>query len=443
MPELNLDGIIGPTHNYSGLSFGNLASMQHKSLIANPKEAALQGLKKMHQLMQLGVKQGVLPPQERPYLPLLHALGYSGTMEAILQEVRRDAPELLAACSSAASMWTANAATVSPSADTLDGKVHLTPANLISKLHRSFEAETTAKALKKIFTDPSFFVHHPPLPASPEFADEGAANHTRFCANYEESGVELFVYGRSAFNRSLSSPERFPARQTIEASQAIARRHQLTPSKVLFAQQNPLAIDAGVFHNDVIAVGNKNLFFYHQKAFVDTPAVIEAIGKKVPSEMHFIEVLDSQVTLEEAVSTYLFNSQLLSLPNQEMALIAPLECQLAPNVHHFLEELLFKGNSPIKQIAYVDLRQSMQNGGGPACLRLRVALTESEYASINPSVLLTEDLYQRLVSWVHLHYRDSLAPDDIANPKLVQEVQVALNELTDILQLGALYSFQL
>ncbi len=273
--EINFDGLVGPTHNYSGLSFGNVASMKFAHKVSNPKEAAKQGLKKMKFLHDLGVKQGVLPPQERPDIYTLKNLGFQGSDEDVIRNAGKQAPEILHACSSASSMWTANSATVSPSLDTEDGMVHFTPANLMSKLHRSLETATTGRILKTIFYDPFNFVHHDPLLSYPSLGDEGAANHTRLCESYEKSGVELFVYGRNSFGSPTKLPKKFPARQTHEASLAIARLHTLSHDRVVFAKQNPNAIDAGVFHNDVIAVGNKNLLFYHEKAFSNKKAVLK------------------------------------------------------------------------------------------------------------------------------------------------------------------------
>ena len=444
--ELNLDGIIGPTHNFSGLSYGNIASTQNYKNISNPKEAAKQGLAKMKALSDLGIKQAVMPPQERPFLPLLYTVGYSGRDEEILKKVFTDDPALLLTSYSSSSMWTANAATVSPSADTQDNTVHFTAANLISKLHRSIETPFTAFILKKIFANPTFFTHHYPLPPHPYYADEGAANHTRFCQNHEKSGVELFVYGRSSTNKEALIPRQFPARQTFEASQSIARLHKLNPQRVIFAQQNPQAIDAGVFHNDVISVGNQNVFFYHEDAFIDTNHVIQAIRNAMEATsncpMHCISVNKEHISLEESVITYLFNSQLITLPDQTMTLIAPVECQESSSVYAYLSRLVQDTSQPIRQVMYQNIHQSMQNGGGPACLRLRIVLTEKEYANMHPHVILTPILYDRLIAWIDNNYRDRLAQSDLTDPSLLYESRIALNELTQILKLGPIYHFQ-
>lgn len=443
---MNLDGLIGPTHNFSGLSYGNIASFKNSRATSNPKEAAKQGLEKMRSLSELGIRQAVMPPQERPFLPLLYTLGYTGSEAAVLEKASRDNPEILLACCSSSSMWTANAATVSPSCDAFDKKIHFTPANLSTKLHRSIEVPFTSYVLKKIFQDPRFFTHHMPLPPHATFADEGAANHTRFCRDYGTPGVELFVYGRSAYRKNLASPRRFPARQTLEASQTIARLHGLNPDRVIFAQQNPNAIDAGVFHNDVISVGNQNLFFTHEDAFIDTTEVLAAIQRKTEetygSPLQIIIVTKDQITLEESVSTYLFNSQLVTLSDQSMVLIAPRECNDSPAVRSFLKDLIKDNSQPIRQVIFRDVCQSMQNGGGPACLRLRIVMNEEEYSGVHSRVILTPDLYDRLSAWIDHNYRDRIDVSDLLDPHLLQESRVALDELTKILRLGSIYPFQ-
>jgi succinylarginine dihydrolase len=441
--EVNFDGLVGPTHNYAGLSYGNLASQKHRNTVSNPRRAALQGLEKMKFLSDLGVKQAVLPPQERPDLRTLRRLGFGGTDAQVLEAAHRDAPAILASCFSASAMWAANAATVSPSADSADGRVHFTPANLVSQFHRSLEAQTTSRILHAIFNDERFFAHHPPLPAGVHFADEGAANHMRLAASHAERGVEIFVYGRSTFDLSQSLPSRYPARQTLEASQSIARLHRLDSQGTVFIRQNPAAIDAGAFHNDVVAVANENVLLYHAAAFADSPAGIEEIRQKFPTgiEPVFIEVSESEVSLADAVSSYLFNSQLVRIADGSMAIICPIECRENESTRRFLVHLM-AGRSPIRVVHFVDVRQSMNNGGGPACLRLRVVLNEQELGAMRPTVLFTDTLYDALRDWVQRRYRERFAPDDLADPNLVDESRIALDELTQILGMGSLYDFQ-
>ena len=439
--EVNFDGLVGPTHNYSGLSIGNLASQRSVRTVSNPKEAAKQGLRKMKMLYDLGVPQGVLPPQDRPAVDILRRLGFSGRDEYVLRSARRDAPKLLAACSSASSMWAANAATVCPSADSADGKVHFTPANLRSNFHRAIEASTTARVLEAVFADAQRFSHHEPLPSVETFGDEGAANQTRLCREYGEIGVHLFVYGRRGTDGSAGAPERYPARQTLEASRAIARLHHLDATRVVFAQQSPRAIDAGAFHNDVVAVGNQQVFLFHEQAFANRDELTRELESKVEGRLQLIEVAEADVTLDESVATYLFNSQLVSLPSGRMALVVPRECRDAPNVWAYLEKLC-RDREVIERIEVVDVRQSMKNGGGPACLRLRVVLTDHELEAMNQATLLDEQRFSQLVAWVDQHYRDRLAEADLGDPLLLEESRTALDELTQLLELGSIYPFQ-
>lgn len=441
--EANFDGLVGPTHNYAGLSVGNVASLNHAKNQSNPKQAALQGLQKMKALADLGMAQGVLAPHERPDVYTLRRLGFSGTDAHMIQQAAKQAPAVLRAVCSASSMWTANAATISPSRDTQDGRIHFTPANLTNKFHRSLEPVTTGRILTAMFADPRYFAHHAHLPDNDQFGDEGAANHTRLCGDYGQTGIELFVYGRAAFDSTRPTPTKFPARQSLEASQAVARLHGLLDDKVVYIQQNPAVIDQGVFHNDVIAVGNQNVLFYHQQAFLDSSSKLAELTQKfgTDSPLHLIEVIDSEVTVQQAIQTYLFNTQVITLPSGDMAIIAPTECQEHPTVSAYLAELTERG-TPIRQVHYHDVKQSMQNGGGPACLRLRVAMSEQEQQAVNPHVWLTDTLFVTLNQWVERHYRDVLTEQDLADPQLLLETRTALDELTAILQVGSVYPFQ-
>ncbi len=423
--EVNFDGMIGPTHHYGGYAHGNLASMRHASQISHPKAAALQGLRKMKILADLGVPQAVLPPRMRPSLSTLRALGFKGSDAEIFLKATQSSPRLVHHLSSSASMWAANLGTISPSTDTEDGRLHITAANLQSQFHRSVEAEETFRLTKLLFPDEKLFAIHPPLPKGGSFGDEGAANHTRFCTDYSDAGIHLYVYGKSAFE---STSHRFPFRQALEASEAVARTHGLKPEKIHFAQQNPEIIEQGVFHNDVISVGNRTRFLYHEKAFVETEQVIAAL--KEQCALQPIRVTEEMLSVEDAVKSYLFNSQIVTLPSGEDVLIAPRECD---NLN--LEWL------PIR-VLFVDIRESMRNGGGPACLRLRCVLNAQQKARVHPYVFLDDTLYQRLVGWVEKYYRESLNVDDLLDPSLSQEGMEALDALTQILHLGSFYEFQ-
>ncbi|MFG6667052.1 N-succinylarginine dihydrolase [Halomonas sp. HNIBRBA4712] len=444
--EVNFDGLVGPTHNYAGLAAGNLASKRHQGLTANPKEGALQGLAKMKSLMEAGYAQGVLPPQQRPDIGALRELGFGGSDRDVLAHAADQAPELLRAVCSASSMWTANAATVTPSVDAPDRRAHFTPANLQSSFHRFLEPETTGRVLKAIFRNERHFAHHPALPATPAFSDEGAANHTRLGGEHGEPGVHLFVYGRRAFGSVAGDgrePTRYPARQTLEASQAVARQHGLTDAQTVFAQQHPDAIDAGVFHNDVIAVGNGPVLLYHEMAFLDEESTLEALRARMETPLIPVRVPVEAMSLDDAVGSYLFNSQLLSNPDGSMTLVVPGECQANETVWRVIQDLILAGHNPIGEVIVKDVKQSMQNGGGPACLRLRVALSSAEREAIKARVLLTPALHEDLTAWVERHYRDLLAPEDLADPQLASESLTALDELTGLLEIGSVYPFQL
>ena len=440
--EVNFDGLVGTTHNYAGLSEGNMASLSNAKDISNPKQAALQGLKKMKALHDIGLIQGVFAPQERPDIYTLKRLGFQGSDAQILAAAYKSSPSLLASCCSASTMWTANSATVSPSADTSDEKVHFTAANLANKFHRSLEPKITSNILKAMFPGEKYFKHHQHLHDNEHFGDEGAANHTRLCQSYGETGVEIFTFGRVAFNRIMPAPVKFPARQTLEASQAIVRLHGVSADKAVFVQQNPDVIDQGVFHNDVIAVGNQNVLLYHEQAYLNTDAFIDEVTRKyIGDQLHFLKVSTDQVSIKEAVNTYLFNTQIVTLNDNSMAIIAPMHCRENKNVYDFLQSLI-AANNPINHVKFFDVNESMKNGGGPACLRLRVALTEDELMAVNPACLLSNKLYEQLVNWVNSHYRDKLMIDDLRDPQLLMESRTALDELSQILALGSVYRFQ-
>ncbi|TNE58383.1 MAG: N-succinylarginine dihydrolase [Alphaproteobacteria bacterium] len=441
--EVNFDGLVGPTHNYAGLSHGNVASQSNLGGISNPREAALQGLEKMRALSASGMVQGVLPPHARPHVETLKQLGFHGSLDQMLESAFAAAPPLLGTVMSASPMWTANAATVSPSTDTRDGRVHFTPANLVAMPHRSIEAPQTKRTLDAIFSDEGRFAVHAPLPHHTHFGDEGAANHTRLCNDYGDKGVEIFVYGQEAYSPTAPRPSRYPARQTLEASEAVARLHGLEPDNTVFVQQNPDVIDAGVFHNDVIAVGNGSVLFFHEDAFLNKEAALREISEKFGAGFAPVELPREMVSVSEAVSSYLFNSQLLSMPGStRMTLIAPMEAHDTPAVKHYLDDLT-ASQGPIGEVRYFDLKQSMRNGGGPACLRLRVVLTDAERAAIKARVFMDDGLYEDLKSWVQKNYRDALAPEDLKDPQLAEESFSALDELTGIMQLGSIYPFQL
>jgi succinylarginine dihydrolase len=436
--ELNFDGLPGPAHNHAGLSPGNLASMRHGGLVANPRAAALEGLAKMRLLHSLGVGQAVLPPHERPLVSALRRLGFVGSDAEVLSTAAQRGPELLRLCSSSSAMWTANAATIAPSSDTLDGRLHITVANLSHMFHRSLEAPTTERVLSAIFADRRRFAVHTALPNGPLFSDEGAANHTRLGA--ASGTVHLFGWGRRSFG-SAEQPRVHPARQTLEASMSVARLNRLRPEQALYWQQAPHGIDSGSFHSDVLAVGNQGFLLLHEHAFVDAPGLLAELGRRLGHGFGHHLVSDAELPVANAVAAYPFNSQLVTLPSGRMALIAPADAERDPASKRALARLLAEHN-PVAEIHFVEVNGSMKNGGGPACLRLRVPLTADESAAIGARVLFDEDLHQTLQRWIERHYRDRLAPADLADPALLRETREALDELTQLLDIGSVYEFQ-
>lgn len=412
--EINFDGIVGPSHNYAGLSQGNLASTRNFGRVSRPREAALQGLAKMRLNLELGLSQGWFMPQDRPDERWLARLG-TGMNSASAQ--------LRYAAMSASSMWAANAATVSPAPDTADGRCHLTPANLVTMPHRSHEWTGTLAQLRLAFADAAHFAIHEPIPAP--FGDEGAANHMRLCSSHAEPGVEVFVYGLSG------GP--FPARQHFEASASVARLHGLDPTRTIFTQQSEAAIAAGAFHNDVVAVANENVLFAHVQAFEDRDAFYAILRDKLP-DVVIVEVPASAVSLADAISSYLFNAQLVTLPGGGMALILPGEAQATPSVWTWLQGMI-AGNGPIRELHVADLRESMANGGGPACLRLRVV---ADPGAVDPRFLASPERIALAEQVVRQAWPEQIAPDDLASPSLWRAVQEARTALLQALDLGEL-----
>lgn len=411
--EINFDGIVGPSHNYAGLSLGNIASASHKGDPSYPRAAALQGVAKMRGNMGRGLVQGYLLPLPRPNTETLRRLAVDPATDRAL----------LAAAWSASSMWTANAATVSPAPDTGDGKCHLTPANLVTMVHRAQEWRDTKAQLDVAFGNRDHFTVHEAVP--PSFGDEGAANHMRFCEGHGSSGVEVFVYGKPG--------GRFPARQHEQASRAVARLHGLDPARCVFIEQNPAAIEAGAFHNDVVSVANERVLFTHEEALADRHGAYDAIRAAFPA-LEVVEVPSSAVSLAEAIKTYLFNAQLLSLPSGEMALVVPEECRESGPVWTWCESML-ASNGPIRQVIPVDVRQSMANGGGPACLRLRVV---ADPATVDPRFMLSDDRAELLEQVIGQYWPEQIDPADIGSEVLAETVRTARHKMLESLDLTIL-----
>ena len=438
--ETNFDGLVGPTHNYAGLSEGNLASALHARQVSRPRAAALQGLAKMQAVAALGLPQGFLPPQERPAVWALREAGDARTDDAVLAAAARERPLALARACSASAMWTANAATVAPAMDTADARTHLLVANLRSMPHRRLEANQTLRTLRAAFADPHRFVVHPALPCDGAFGDEGAANHTRLVRR-DGTGVHLFVFGARA-DGTGPAPTRHPARQTLEASMRVAHELRLAPQHCVFAQQSPTAIDAGVFHNDVIAVGSGPVLLFHDDAFLDRAGTLQAIHERVGDGFCPVPVTAAELTVAEAVATYLFNSQLIALPGGGMMLVCPGEVRASDRARAVVDRIIGDAANPVAGVMYLDVRESMRNGGGPACLRLRVPLDDAARAGVHPGFLLTPERAAWLRTWIERHYPEALQPQDLADPSLLRRSRDALDALTAWIGAGPLYPFQ-
>lgn len=445
--EINFDGLVGPTHHYGGLGLGNLASLTHAGQISNPRAAALQGIDKIERLMAEGARQAVLPPLMRPHFDLLRSAGFSGDDAEVLRKAAAESPRLLSAAWSASAMWVANAATVSPACDCADGRTHLTAANLLSSPHRSIEPLGTEATLRRVFRDPARFVIHRPLPGGIALRDEGAANHLRLCgrSNREAGaagvmgagagGIEIFVHG----GEETIQTRRFLPRQSREASRAVARLHGLLPDRTFFLAQHPAAIDAGAFHNDVVATSCRNVLLHHQLAFADAEETLEKIAAAyhalVGLQLLRIEISQRTLAIDDAVASYLFNSQLIERADGLMTIVVPSQVREIAAANACLQELLAADN-PIDRVAVVDLRESMWNGGGPACLRLRVPLTEDDLARVHPGVLWSEELGQRLRACITANYREQVSDADLADLEFAEEARAATRAIREVLGLA-------
>jgi succinylarginine dihydrolase len=388
--------------------------MRHAGQASAPRRAALEGIDKMRANLMLGLAQGIFLPHPRPHRDWLARLG-TGIEEA--------EPALAANAMSASAMWAANAATVSPGPDTGEGKCNLTVANLRTMPHRSNEWRATLAQLLIAFADDAHFQIHPPIP--PAFGDEGAANHMRLAATHGEPGVEIFVYGVSG--------GAFPARQHIQASKGIARLHRLDPDRTVFVQQSEEAIAAGAFHNDVVAVANERVLFAHEKAFADKAPLL-AKCEQLLRGFEYVEVPDAEVPLADAVRSYLFNAQLVTPPSGEMTLVVPTEARETVSVWTWIERHL-AGNGPIRRIEVVDVRQSMANGGGPACLRLRVA---ADPATVDPRFLVDAAKLDRLADVIQRHWPEQIDHDELQQPSLIRDIEAARAALLQTLDLAQL-----
>lgn len=421
--ELQVDGLPGPTHHFGGLSAGNLASLAHAGFSSRPRAAARQGLAKMRQVMALGVPQAWLPPLPRPDLDLLRGAGLRGSDAEVLRAATMD-PHLLHLATSSAFMWSANCATVIPAMDSSDGRCHVVAANLVAMSHRAREGLPRAAQLRTLFANVDDLVVHDPLPALADLGDEGDANHSRVWSPGAPA-VHLFVHGRTGGERQTT---RLPARQTREAGTAIARLACLPDAQVMHLRQHPAAIDAGAFHNDVVMVGDGARVLLHAEAWVDQSTALTELRRRVPG-LQVAEIASADLTLAEAVASYLFNSQLLTTP-AGVVLVAPAQAGEG-RAGAVVQRLINDGF--ITRAVFLDLGESMANGGGPACLRLRLPLKAQALVQLAPGMLLDAARITALEGWVERHYRETLTRADLADPLLLEEWRMAQAELPHLI----------
>lgn len=437
LTEINIDTLVGPTHHFGGLGVGNIASQLHAYRTSRPREAALEGLRKAALIASLGVPQYLFLPPARPRLNWLKELGLGVDSSEQLSAALHTAPRAFSAAFSSAFMWAANMATVSAACDCRDRRLHITPANLISSWHRAGEAAERISDLNRLLGSLDNCTLHPPLSPIVPLRDEGAANHMRLCEATGKIGFNIFVYGDDS---QLDFHDwKFLPRQTLDACQAIARRHQLDPQRTFFLQQHPAAISAGVFHNDVIAASLGSLLIHHELAFRDAERQLqrldESFRQATGTPLLRIEIQSSDLPLDAAVRSYFFNSQIVtprgpatSSHSPRMVLISPRQCSKIASTQRLIERLIASSENPIEEVHYVSLEQSMAGGGGPACLRLRVPLAQGEIERLPSQLRLGPRLEERLAAAIERWYPESLELADLCDPAYARELsQVSIN----------------
>lgn len=416
LTEVQVDRLVGPTHHFGGLGVGNVASRQHAGHVSNPAAAALQGLDKMRLVAGLGVPQVILPPQLRPDFQFLRALGFGGSDSDVLRRAGDEAPQLLSAATSSSAMWTANAATVTAAVDSGvnrdDSGTTLTVANLVASVHRAIEPPTTVFDLRSAL--PADCRLFEPLTGGAAMRDEGAANHMRLGRGDASMGINVFVYGDGD-----PAPKSNWPRQTRISFEAIARRHGLPGENTFFLKQHPMAIDAGAFHNDVVAISHHDLLIHHEFAFLEDTAMLGRLDHRfrelTGTPLTRIEIPERSLSINDAVKTYLFNSQVVS-PGAVDVAKPVIICTSQVERHAAACSLVKKWckDGLFGEVHFVDLDQSMSGGGGPACLRLRVPMPAADASSIPANVRWSEALDAKLREDIQQHYVSRLTMDDLS-----------------------------
>lgn len=457
--EVNIDALVGPTHHFGGVGVGNEASQSHTRIPSHPRQAALEGLRKASLVAGLGVPQHVLPPIRRPLPRFLSELGFAGDFASMCLRARQLEPFAYSAAFSSAYMWAANAATAAPACDCDNRRTNLVLANLSSSWHRYTEQFTRASQFETMFLDNQELPVsiHGALPPLVPLRDEGAANHMRLCNPAGDSGIHIFVYGdcdeghavkgQAAKNeredrvvQKSAKSNKHMARQTLAASRAVARQLGLDPTRTFFLQQHPDAIDAGVFHNDVIATSHRHLLLMHEKAFFDADAELrrlsEAFRNFTGTSLTIIKILEEQLTLADAVESYLFNSQILTRGDSNaMTIVCAGQCERMPQVRRLLESWIADRDNPIEDVHFVPLEQSMAGGGGPACLRMRLTLPAAAIESFSPKSRLTPMLENRLTKIINDCYPETLEWESLADPENLERYDRAFRKFEDLFEM--------
>ena len=426
--EVQVDRIVGPTHHFGGLGVGNVASQSHAGDASNPAAAALQGLDKMRMVAGLGIPQVVLPPQRRPKWRFLRSLGFGGSDAEVLRRAADQAPRLLSAALSSSAMWTANAATASAAVDNESRQLTLTVANLISSVHRAMEPAETLADLRRCF--PAARVV-PALPGGTALRDEGAANHMRLGSETNSPGLHLFVYGDGD-----PQPASYWPRQSRQACETIARCHRLPQENTFFLKQHPDAIDAGAFHNDVVAASHHRLLIFHEQAFYRLESPLQEIcdryAQRYRRALSVLPVNERTLPLSRAVSTYLFNSQILSVAGAEQpVMLCPSQVKEDADARRLVQS--WRDDHIFSEIHYVDLRQSMSGGGGPACLRLRVPMNAAAAANLDARMLWSEKLDGQLRSLIEQHYPPRVTLAELTDLEFIRQAEHTTQRLRDLL----------
>ena len=408
-----IDTIIGPTYHYGGLALGNTHSLDHKHVVANPKKAALQGLSKMKLLRDHGISQYVLPAYVRDYKGLVQ--GYynnQGDFEDNLKRLYDENLDIFSSFFSASSAWLANAWTMTPSIDSSDGRYHVSPASLNACFHRQLDVKQTIAILTNRLCSKTYITCHHPSP----FFDEGAANMIRLSAGGK--GLYLFVSGSS-------DTKRFKSRHDKRSWQRLVSQHQLDPDYVIYLTQHPDAIDAGVFHNDVISFGVDDLLVVHENAFVDQPNYCDTILERYFScfgtDLTLIQIPDSILPLKDAVNSYFFNSQLVRKDDNRYLLLVPSRCKGLPVMDYFVSIVAKKWESQL-EIMVCDVEESIKNGGGPACLRNSMDVYDDPKLIFDDRYLFTLEKYDDFVRLVNQYYPSSLELNDFLSVSFLNDL---------------------